>query len=226
MRGSNHLWNRGFQIPVCRNNDASILHVCKWRTASKMYVCFSPKCPKKPVFYGNASKLIVTLRKSPTRKRRTFSTKSTLSGGWNRLRRWNCPSGSEIRLDGGWVDFISLCGETAKFHIGEAVISHFAVRQNISLSRIFSVSLDLFTQKWYLISVSGQPRRLHLDPRDACRLCQQGENDQSSVERNIEEWNGLYSENTVPKDVMAGCRTFPFGKQDRLWKSCDLRSWE
>ena len=47
-----------------------------------MYVCFSPKCPKKPVFYGNASKLIVTLRKSPTRKRRTFSTKSTLSGGW------------------------------------------------------------------------------------------------------------------------------------------------
>ena len=49
------------QIPACRNKDASILHVCKWRTASKMYICFSPKCPKKPVFYGNASKLIVTL---------------------------------------------------------------------------------------------------------------------------------------------------------------------
>ena len=40
------------QIPVCRNNDASIPHVCKWRTASKMYVCFSPKCPKKPFLLG------------------------------------------------------------------------------------------------------------------------------------------------------------------------------
>ena len=31
------------------------------------------------------------------------------------------------------IYFISLCGEIAKYHNGEAVISHFAVRQNISL---------------------------------------------------------------------------------------------
>lgn len=60
------------------------------------------------------------------------------------------------------VDFISLCGETAKFHNGEAVISHFAVRQNISLSPISPASLDLFTQICYHISVSGHMRRLRL----------------------------------------------------------------
>ena len=73
------------------------------------------------------------------------------------------------------MDFISLCGETAKYHNGEAVISHFAVRQNISLFLLPLVSLDLFTQIWYHLSVSGHMRRLRLDPRDAHLLYQYGE---------------------------------------------------
>ena len=52
----------------------------------------------------------------------------------------------------------SLCGETAKLHNGEAVISHFAVRQNISLSFISRVFLDLFTLICYHISGNGQTR--------------------------------------------------------------------
>jgi len=46
-------------------------------------------------------------RKSPTQKRRTFSTKSTLTGGINRHTPMKSTDVDEIRLDGGWVDLIS-----------------------------------------------------------------------------------------------------------------------
>ena len=37
----------------------------------------------------------------------SFSTKSTLSGGINRMHDEIPPAWDEIRLDGGWVDLIS-----------------------------------------------------------------------------------------------------------------------
>ena len=63
-----------------------------------------------------------------------FSTKSTLAGGWNRLRRWNPTSLGEIRLDGGWVDLIS---SEAKPKISSALADFILVQQGFHFLREF-----------------------------------------------------------------------------------------
>ena len=115
--------------------------------------------------------------------------------------------GGEIALRA--VKSASTAGGWISFHIGEGVISHFAVRQNISLSRIFSVSLDLFTQICYHIFVSGQPRRLRLDPCDACRLDQYIEREQPRLKKHI--YTIMESSN---RDFYRNCKQNEINKTD------------
>ena len=64
-----------------------------------MYVCFSPKCPKKPVFYGNASKLTATARK-PDAQAPDFFNEIHPIGWLNCLR-----AVKSVSTAGGWISF-------------------------------------------------------------------------------------------------------------------------
>ena len=106
-----------------------------------------------------------------------FSTKSTLAGGWNRLRRWNPTSLGEIRLDGGWVDLIS---SEAKPKISSALADFILASARIS----FYVRVRIHTknqQKYLFCSPYTEPSKcephlwkelVRFDFTETCKIMQ------------------------------------------------------